>query len=129
MTSGPVSFPLQAHLGMVLDSPGPGVGTAAIEVTPEMHNPNGVVHGAVLFAMADTSMGAAAMSVVDDGLACASIEVQLRFLRPVTSGRLTAVTSVVRAGRRVVQLESRITDQDDQLIATAAGSFAIIQLG
>lgn len=129
VTSIPASFPLQAHLGMVLDSPGPGVGTAALDVTPELHNPNGVVHGAVLFAMADTSMGAAAMSVVADGLACASIEVQLRFLRPVAAGRLTAETSVVRAGRRVVQLESRITNDDGELVATAAGSFAVIQLG
>jgi acyl-CoA thioesterase len=122
----PVSFPLQAHLGMAVGSPGPGVGTAEVEVTPALHNPNGVVHGAVLFAMADTSMGAATMSLLGEGEACASIEVQLRFLRPVAAGRLTARTEVLRRGRRVVQLASRIEDAAGELVAVASGSFAVI---
>jgi acyl-CoA thioesterase len=126
MAPDDVVFPLQAHLGMAVSSPRRGRGTASLEVTPALHNPNGVVHGAVLFAMADTSMGAAAMSVLEEGLACASIEVQLRFLRPVAGGPLRADTEVVKAGRRVVQLESRISDGEDRLVATAAGSFAVI---
>jgi acyl-CoA thioesterase len=126
MTPEDAVFPLQTHLGMAVSSPGAGRGEAALEVTPALHNPNGVAHGAVLFAMADTSMGAAAMSVLEAGLACASIEVQLRFLRPVAGGALRCETEVVKAGRRVVQLESRITDADDVLVATATGSFAVI---
>ena len=120
------SFPLRTHLGMDVSSPGRGLGSASLEVTPALHNPNGVVHGAVLFAMADTSMGAAAMSVVEPGRACASIEVQLRFFRPALDGALHAETEVVKPGRRVIQLESRITDGDGRLIATATGSFAVI---
>lgn len=121
------TFPLQAHLGMDVGSPEPGVGVAELSVTPALHNPNGVVHGAVLFAMADTSMGAATMSILGEGSACASIEVHLRFLRAVTAGRLAARTEVVHAGRRVVQLESRITDAAGNLVAVASGSFAVIQ--
>lgn len=126
MTLEPASFPLQTHLGMTIESPAAGVGTASLDVGPDLHNPNGVVHGAVLFAMADTSMGAATMSALDAGLACASIEVQLRFLRPFASGRIVAETAVIKRGRRVVQLESRISDANGILIATAAGSFAVI---
>jgi uncharacterized protein (TIGR00369 family) len=99
---------------------------AAVEITPALHNPNGVVHGAVLFAMVDTAMGAATMSSLDEGLACASIEVHLRFLRAAAAGRLTAEVSVVKGGRRVVQLEGRVRDESGELIATASGSFAVI---
>ncbi|HEX6236725.1 MAG TPA: PaaI family thioesterase [Acidimicrobiales bacterium] len=126
MTGQPALFPLQSHLGMTVGSPSVGTGVAEIEITPELHNPNGVVHGAVLFAMADTSMGAATMSTLDPGVACASIEVHLRFLRPAAAGRLVAETTVVRGGRRVVQLESRIRGADGALVATATGSFAVI---
>lgn len=126
MTFQPAPFPLQAHLGMTVESPDPGTGVATIAVTPETHNPNGVVHGAVVFALADTSMGAATMSVLDDGLACASIEVHVRFLRPTSSGTITATSQVIKHGRRIVQLDSRITDEDGQLIAAASGSFAVI---
>jgi uncharacterized protein (TIGR00369 family) len=119
-------FPLQDHLGMTVGSAAPGVGVAAVDVTPALHNPNGVVHGAVLFAMVDTAMGAATMSSLDEGLACASIEVHLRFLRAVSSGRLTAESTVIKGGRRIVQLDSRVTDDTGQLVASASGSFAVI---
>lgn len=97
-----------------------------VDVSPALHNPNGVVHGAVLFAMVDTAMGAATMSVLDAGLACASIEVHLRFLRASSAGRLSAEATVVQAGRRVVQLDARVRDKVGQLVATASGSFAVI---
>jgi len=122
----PSPFPLQAHLGMTVDSPEAGVGTASLEVVPELHNPNGVVHGAVLFAVVDTSMGAATMSSLEAGLACTSIEVHLRFLRAVVSGRIVAESTVVKGGRRVVQLDARVHDEAGNLIATASGSFAVI---
>lgn len=111
---------------MTIETPRRGHSVASVEITPELHNPNGVVHGAVLFALADTSMGAATMSTLDTGLACASIEVHIRFLRPVANGRLTAQTDVVKGGRRVVQLDSRIVDHEGTLVATASGSFAVI---
>ena len=128
MASDPWHFPLQDHLGMTVTSPEPGAGRATVEVTPSLHNPNGVVHGAVLFAMVDTAMGAATMSTLDEGMACASIEVHLRFLRPASSGRITAETTVVKGGRRIVQLDGRVLDETGQLIATASGSFAVISI-
>jgi len=111
---------------MAIESPNTGSGRAVLDIGPELLNPNGVVHGAVLFAMVDTAMGAATMSVLEGGQACASIEVHLRFLRAAAAGSLTADVSVIRAGRRIVQLEGRVTGADDELIATASGSFAVI---
>lgn len=128
VTSERWSFPLQDHLAMSVTSPEPGVGQAVVEITPEMHNPNGVVHGAVLFAMLDTAMGAATMSLLEEGMACASIEVHLRFLRPVASGRLTARTTVLKGGRRVVQLDGGVHDGSGSQVATASGSFAVIPM-
>jgi acyl-CoA thioesterase len=126
MQSQPAAFPLQAHLGMSIESSASGQARASVALTEDLHNPNGVVHGAVLFAMADTSMGAATMSILGEGQACASIEVHIRFLRPVASGTLTAETQVVRAGRRIVQLSSSISDDVGELVATATGSFVVI---
>lgn len=122
----PATFPLQDHLGMVITSPERGVGVATLEITPALHNPNGVVHGAVLFAMVDTAMGAATLSTLDAGLACASIEVHLRFLRAAPSGCLEAEVNVVKGGRRIVQLDGRVRNEAGELIATASGSFAVI---
>ena len=119
-------FPLQEFLGMELEGDEPGAGTASVNITDKHHNPNGVVHGAVLFAIVDTAMGKATMSVLEEGFYCASIEVSLRFIRPVSSGAVTAEATVLKRGRHVVHLDARIHDSEDRLIATSDGTFAII---
>jgi acyl-CoA thioesterase len=125
--SGFGDFPLQQFLGMELTGDEPGVGFAHLDVGPHHLNPNGVVHGAVLFALVDTAMGKSTMSAIDEpGRYCASIEVALRFIRPAVSGRLTATATVVKRGRNVVHLEARVVGDDQRLVATAAGTFAIL---
>ncbi len=120
-------FPLKRYLGMTLSDAGPGVGHAQIDVGPEHLNPNGVVHGAVLFALVDTAMGKSTMSVIDEpGGFCASVEVSLRFIRPAAAGRLTATATVIKRGRNLVHLEAQIHGDDRRLVATAAGTFAIL---
>jgi len=120
-------FPLRRFLGMELTGDQPGVGVAHVDVGPDHLNPNGVVHGAVLFALVDTAMGKSTMGVVDEpGSYCASIEVALRFIRPAVGGRLTATATVVKRGRSVVHLDARVVGDDDRLVATAAGTFAIL---
>ena len=128
MSDAPVSFPLLELLGMeLLDGPrGP---TARIDVDERHLNPDGVAHGAVLFAMVDTAMGKATMAVVDEGCHCASIEVQLRFLRPGGAGVHDAVATVVKPGRTIVHLAADITGPDGRLVATATGTFAVIRPG
>jgi uncharacterized protein (TIGR00369 family) len=112
---------------MELTGDEPGVGIATVEIGADHLNPNGVVHGAVLFALVDTAMGKSTMSVIDEpGRYCASIEVSLRFIRPAVAGVLTATATVVKRGRSVVHLDARISGDDDRLIATAAGTFAIL---
>ncbi len=120
-------FPLGRFLGMELSGNEPGVGLAQVVIGPEHLNPNGVVHGAVLFALVDTAMGKSTMSVIDEpDRYCASIEVSLRFIRPAVAGRVTATATVVKRGRSVVHLESRVVEDGGRLVATAAGTFAIL---
>jgi acyl-CoA thioesterase len=123
--SGP-RFPLQEYLGMELSGTEAGSGTATLTLGDQHGNPNGVAHGAVLFALVDTAMGKATMSMVDDGMYCASVELSLRFIRPASSGQLIADATVVKKGRSIVHLEARVHDADDRLIATSSGTFAIL---
>jgi uncharacterized protein (TIGR00369 family) len=120
-------FPLKQFLGMELTGDEPGVGLATVDIGADHLNPNGVVHGAVLFTLVDTAMGKSTMSVIDEpGRYCASIEVSLRFIRPAAAGSLTATATVVKRGRNIVHLDARIVGDDERLIATAAGTFAIL---
>lgn len=119
-------FPLRSHLGLDMAVTGPGAASASVTADQRHLNPNGVVHGAVLFALADTAMGAAAMTVVPDGSFCASVEVHVRFLQPALAGHLGCEVTVERAGKRIVHLSGRINDANGATVATATGTFAVI---
>lgn len=126
-TDGPYGeFALKQFLGMEIDDSSAGSARARITVAEAHLNPNGVVHGAVLFAMVDTAMGKATMSVLPPGQFCATVDVQLRFIRPASEGVLVAEVSVIKQGRSVVHLDARVVDGDDRLVATGAGTFVVI---
>jgi len=120
-------FSLGTYLGVTVDDERPGEAEASIDVGERHLNPNGVVHGGVVFTLVDTAMGRATIFVLDEGSYCASIEVSVRFLRAVTEGWMTARVTVLQAGRRIVQQEGRVTvDGEDRPIVSASGSFAVL---
>lgn len=124
MSEHPI-FPLQEHLGFTIAG-ADGSATATVQLSDEHMNPNAVAHGAVAFTMMDTAMGSAVMSVLDEGLLCATIEIQTRFHRAAMSGSLRSEATVLQAGRRIIHLEAKTFDGDDRLIASATGSFAVL---
>jgi acyl-CoA thioesterase len=103
-----------------------------IEVGPELMNPYGVLHGGVVYSLADTSMGGALSPELSANERTATIEITIHYLRPVRAGRIRAETRVVQRGRRVATLESDVYNVDGeqrQLVAKALGSFAIFEVG
>ncbi len=123
--SDPTSFPLKEYFGFTI-ARGEGSGTTSLDLDDRHMNPNGVAHGSVAFALMDTAMGAAVMSVIPEGSSCATIEIHSRFHRAAPEGSLTAEATVMTAGRRIVHLQARTVDSDGRLVASATGSFAVI---
>ena len=58
-----MDHPFADLIGLTLDQQGGGSSTFSLSVDDRHLNPHGVVHGAVLYAMADTGMGAALCGV------------------------------------------------------------------
>lgn len=121
-------FPLGEFIGMSIERPGPGRAVARTTADPAHLNPHGFVHGAVVFTLIDTSMGAAVMGMLPAGQRCSTIECQVRFLRPVVDDDLVCETTVIKPGRRVFHLESKVSTPDGRIVATGTGSFAVIDM-
>jgi acyl-CoA thioesterase len=103
---------------------GAGSSRLALTVTDDHLNPHRVVHGAVLFALADTGMGAALYPTLAEGEICATIEIKINYFRPVGGGEVVCTTQLVNRGRSVANLESRLF-VGDRLVAQANGNYAI----
>ncbi len=103
-----------------------GEGSAAFQLTPrEFHyNPLGTVHGGVLATLLDSACGCAVHSLLPAGVFYTSLDLTLKFLRPVTiqTGQITAEAGVTHLGRRTALAEGRLTDAAGRLYATAVSS-------
>jgi acyl-CoA thioesterase len=86
---------------------------------PFLCNPQGTVHGGVITTAMDISMGHLCHRFLSTAV---TIEMQLRFFRPLAGpGRIEG--RLLRPGRRIVHLESRLFDEHDKLAAFATGSW------
>ena len=92
------------------------------------HQPNGVVQGGVLTAVADAAMGMAGMTTQEVGWANTTIELKINFIRPVISGRVRAEGRVVRAGRTVIFTEATVFNAEGKVAARATSSVLAFRL-
>ena len=116
--------PFADLVGLKIDTHNDGTSTCSVEVSEKLLNPHRVVHGAVIFSLADTGMGAALYPSLLEGQLCATIEIKINYYRPVTTGLLTCETTVVNRGKSVANMESTIFC-NDMLIAKANGNYSI----
>jgi acyl-CoA thioesterase len=96
-----------------------------LEVNESHLNPHHVVHGAVVYSLADTGMGGALFSSLDPGQRCATLEIKISYLHFATSGTLSCESRVVQKSRRFGFTESEVFS-DERRIAKATGTFAIL---
>ena len=120
-----VRHPFADLLGFRIVGRGDGGCRAELDVRDDHFNPHGLVHGAVLYALADTSMGGALTSVLSPQELCTTIEIKINYFRPWRSGVLACDTRIVYRGRTTATLTSDLTDGEGRHLAQATGTFAI----
>lgn len=126
MTESTISHPFADLIGLEVSAEAGGSSTATI-VAREAHlNPHGVVHGAVIYALADTGMGAALAQALGPGEICSTIEIKINYFRPAVPGPLRCKTRLIHRGRRTGALESEVFDEASRLLARATGTFMIL---
>ena len=91
------------------------------------YNPLGGVHGGVISTMLDTAAGCAVHSTMAVGELYTSLDLTVKFLRPVTveSGLLTCEGTVIQRGRRTALAQAQLSDEAGRLVAHATSSCMI----
>ncbi|MDG4798542.1 PaaI family thioesterase [Micromonospora sp. WMMD1082] len=107
-------------------------GRVVVELEPqEFHyNPLGTVHGGVISTLLDTAAGCAVHTTLPVGVGYTSLDLNVKFLRPVTvdSGTLRCEGTVLQRGRRTALAEARLTDGRSRLVAHATSSCLLLPL-
>ena len=95
------------------------------------YNPLGTVHGGVLSTLLDTAAACAVHSTLAVGESYTSLDLTVKFLRPVTveSGLLTCEGTVLQRGRRTALAQAQLTDESGRLVAHATSTCMIFPAG
>ncbi len=123
-----MEHPFADMIGMGVQFTESGGSTCSMTVEQKHLNPHNVVHGAVLYALADTGMGAAVYPLLSEGELCATIEIKINYYAPVYEGRVLCQTKVINRGKAIVNLESEIFS-GERLVAKANGNYSIFRPG
>ena len=119
--------PAGAWLGFTLQSVQQGLATATVLVRPEMTNPYGNIHGGMMSLIADEIIGWAVLSL-EAGHYYTSINLSVDFLyaAPVNT-TLTATATIMRHGKKIINVQVEIKNADGALVATAHSNLVAIR--
>ena len=115
-------------LGIVFSEYGGGRSRCELEVRKELVNPHGVLHGGVIYAMADFGMGAAVYTTLSEDELCATVEMKISYVSAVKEGHLACESRVLDRRRRLATVESEVRSAG-VLVAKALGTFYIYGVG
>lgn len=111
-------------------SGGDGKARVTLDLAPKHLNRNGSLHGGIIAMMLDASAGFAASLASGPGLTpVVTVALNMQYLVPAMSGRVTATGFVKQAGRSICYADAELHDATGKLLATGNGVFKYMRKG
>lgn len=111
-------MPLAATLGIRTDEYGAERVVLSLDWSPSLCTANGILHGGVIMALADSAGGACAvLNLPPDASGTTTIESKTNFLGAVRSGSVSATSTALHRGGTTVVVETLVRDSAGKLIA------------
>jgi uncharacterized protein (TIGR00369 family) len=100
-----------------------------MEPEEKLYNMIGSVHGGIITTLMDNALGSAVQSVLPAGRVATTMDLHMRFQRPVTAatGKVFADARVVHAGRRTATSEAHLVDANGTVYATGSSTLMILE--
>ena len=118
--------PFHGWAGMELVSVGDGLAEVGVALQPHHFNPQGIVHGGIISAVADTSIGLALRSKLPAGMTHRTAQLNVHFLAKGEGDRLVGKGRAVHLGRRMGYGEAEVQDATGRVLATATATFIVL---
>jgi uncharacterized protein (TIGR00369 family) len=105
------------------------LGHAVFEMTtgPQFGNPMGTLHGGILCDLADAALGTAMASTLEDDESFTSLDLSVKFLKPIWNARIRATAYIVKRTRSLGLLECDVTDEGGSLVARLYSSCLVLR--
>ena len=103
----------------------PGAIRLELDLDDHHRNIQGFAHGGVLATLADAAMGLSVRSALEPGRRHVTVEMGMHYLRPVTTGTITASGRAIRVGTEIAYAEAVVTDAAGRDLARASGTYSV----
>lgn len=116
------------HLGMTTVHDGEGKTQVVLQITDNLKQFYGNVHGGVIASLLDSSIAVAVNQQLASGEGASTVEIKLNYLRPVNKGTLRAEGKVIQKGKKIIVGQCEIKDDDGNMVAFGTATFIVTQL-
>ncbi len=119
--------PLFNFLGVIVDHISPNQSILRLPLTHNFLQGAGVIAGGILATLADEAMAHVVLANLNERQTTATIEMNIRYLRTIQDGEITAIAKIVKKGQQIITATTEIRDNKNILLADAGASFIVIK--
>ncbi|REK09944.1 MAG: PaaI family thioesterase [Planctomycetota bacterium] len=124
--------PFMKLMGFEMLDVGPGHARLSMNWREDLCQPAGILHGGALSSLVDTAIAQAILltspyhEMKAQGAWIVTLDLRLKFLRPVSSGKIFCDAKVIRAGRRVIHADAVVVDEHDKQVVLGDSMYMIV---
>jgi acyl-CoA thioesterase len=110
----------------------PGWSKTRLEHREDLTQPAGIMHGGVIASVIDSGIAHALLlterfqELREDGGALVSVDLRVKYLRPVSEGTITCESTVLRLGRQVIHAEAIVTNAEGKEVAQGDATYMAV---
>ena len=120
--------PVLSFLGVRIDEITKNKAVLALPIRDEFRHAGGFTAGGILATLADESMGHVVAANIEGNEGIVTIEMNIRYFKPVKSGEIRAEASIVKMGKKVVSVKADVKNESGDVLAQAGASFLLIDI-
>jgi acyl-CoA thioesterase len=116
-------FPFFRLIGLEVLDVAPGWSKTRLVHRPDLAQPAGIMHGGVIASVIDTGIAHALLmterfrELREERGALVSVDLRVKFLRPVSEGAIVCEARALRLGRQVIHADAVVTGPDEKEVA------------
>lgn len=125
-------FPFFRLIGLEVLDLEPGWSKTRLAHRPDLAQPAGIMHGGVIASMIDSGIAHALLlterfqELRDQGGALVSIDLRVKYLRPVSDGEIICESKVLRLGKQIIHAESVVTNSEGKEVARGDATYMAV---
>jgi uncharacterized protein (TIGR00369 family) len=125
-------FPFFQLIGLEVLDLTPGWSKTRLEHRDDLAQPAGIMHGGVIASLIDSGIAHALLltdrfqELRDDGGALISVDLRVKYIRPVSEGVVDCESTILRLGRQIIHAESIVTNAEGKDVARGDATYMAV---